>query len=270
MSSPPTYQAVAAELVELCQTLKPGEKIPSEHEVADRHHVSRITARSALQELEQRHLIRRTRGAGSFVGLRLPYPVRSGMAPSFSRIVRSAGHDPAHKVLSATTVRASAEVARALLVPRGRSVVRLERLGLVDGLPAAHQTSYVPVSVAPELAERVGDGSLTEAFVEDYGLDPDRWWSRAELAVTPGEVAEHLELAGPALAWRIESVNVCARRGTPIECTVGWLRADSFRVFLEVGPTDGMAASGPDSLASGPDGPYENTTTSNETGKDAG
>jgi DNA-binding GntR family transcriptional regulator len=240
VTSAPTYQSVASDLAELCRRLSPGDRLPSEHEVAEANNVSRITARSALQELEQRHLIRRTRGAGSFVALRLPYPVRSGMPPSWSAIVRSAGHEPSHSIIGSETVRARAEVAKALLMPRGRSVVHFQRLGFVDGEVAAHQTSYVPAVLAPDLVERVGEGSLTETFVEHYGFNPDRWWSRAELAVTPASIAGQLELSGPAMAWRIESVNVCAERGSPIELTVGWLRADSFRVFLESGPTDGL------------------------------
>ncbi|MEL7210703.1 MAG: GntR family transcriptional regulator, partial [Actinomycetota bacterium] len=220
---------------------------PSEHQLADRHGVSRITARSALQELERRHAVRRHRGSGTFVARRLPYPIRAGMAPSWSGAVRAAGHEASHRLLTATTERATAAIGRRLLLPRGRSVVRIERLGSVDGEVAAHQCSWLPSADTPRLAEVLGDSSLTETLQVRYGLEPARWWSRAELRTVPAPIARLLELPGRPMAWRVESVNRTSpgaeSDARPIEYTVGWLRADSFRVLLELGPTEGDPSS---------------------------
>ena len=235
----PAYQHLAAELEERCRELDAGTRLPSENELAAEHGVSRITARAAVQELERRHVVRRHRGSGTYVANRIPYPIRAGMPPSWSAIVRGAGHEPSHRVLSVETVRAPADVARSLLIPRGRSVVRLVRLGLVDDEVASHQTSFVPSALVPDLAANIGVRSLTSALTDDYGMRPDRWWSRAELATVPADVGQQLGLVGRPTAWRIESANVCQRLGVPVESTFGWMRADHFRVLLEFGPTDG-------------------------------
>lgn len=237
--STPTYQQLAAELSDLCRQLPGGTRLPSENELAAEHGVSRLTARAALQELENRQIVRRQRGSGTYVATRIPYRVQAGMAPSWTAIVTSAGHEATHRLLSVETMRAPAAVARALLLPRGRTVVRIERIGLVDGEPASHQVSHVPVALVPDLVNRLETGSLTALLSEVYGLEPDRWWSRAEMATIPVEVADRLELSGRPLAWRIDSVNVCRRRSTPIESTTGWLRSDHFRVLFEFGPSDG-------------------------------
>ncbi len=235
----PTYLQLAAELADRCRDLPGGTRLPSENELAAANGVSRITARAALQELEQRHVVRRQRGSGTFVANRIPYVVRAGMPPSWTAIVATAGHEPAHRLLSVETVRAPAAVARALLLPRGRSVVRAVRLGLVDGVVASHQVSHLPTAIVPDLARHLERGSLTKLLIEHYGLQPDRWWSRAEMATVPAEVGVELEVSGRPMAWRIESVNVCRRRGVPVEVTTGWMRADQFEVALEFGPTDG-------------------------------
>jgi GntR family transcriptional regulator len=242
MPSAPTYLVLADELAARCRELEEGARLPSENELARDHGVSRITTRAALQELERRHIVRRQQGSGTFVAARIPYPVRSGMPPSWSATVAASGHEARHAVLSVTSLRADAATARALMLPRGRSVFRLERLGLIDGQVASHHLSHLPAALAPGLADQIGDGSLTNYLTERHGLLPDRWWSRAELMPLPDDVAVHLGLAARTPAWRIESVNVCRDRGVPVEVTVGWLRADWFRVFLEVGPTDGPAA----------------------------
>ena len=52
--------------------LTPGDRLPPERELAAEHHVSRMTARQALESLESRGLLRRAigRNGGSFVGPR--------------------------------------------------------------------------------------------------------------------------------------------------------------------------------------------------------
>lgn len=246
MTAEPVYLQLATELEAQCQALPGGTRVDSEHQLAAKHGVSRITARGALQELERRHVVRRQRGSGTFVAQRLPYPIRPDMAPSWSGTVRAAGHDPSHRMVSARTERASAALARALLLPRGRSVVRIERLGFVDGEVAAHQRSWLPLTDVPDLADVLGTSSLTETLRRRYGIEPSRWWSRAELRTVPEEVAGPLDLPRRPMAWRLESVNNNVSAGSdgirPIEYTIGWLRADSFHVRLELGPVDGRPA----------------------------
>ncbi len=47
--------------------LKVGDRVDSEFEIVDKYHVSRITARQALLELEREGLVQRGRGKGTFV-----------------------------------------------------------------------------------------------------------------------------------------------------------------------------------------------------------
>jgi DNA-binding FadR family transcriptional regulator len=47
--------------------LQPGDKLPTERELASRLSVSRATVRAALQDLESKHLLERTQGRGTTV-----------------------------------------------------------------------------------------------------------------------------------------------------------------------------------------------------------
>src|SRR5690554_2839480 len=53
---------------------KPGDRIPSETELADEAGVSRITSKRALEELAQDGWVYRIRGKGTFVSEHLPPP----------------------------------------------------------------------------------------------------------------------------------------------------------------------------------------------------
>ena len=241
-----SYVALANQLEDDIVSQGPGHRLPSEHELATQNGVSRITARAALQELEQRHVVRRSRGSGTYVALRIPYPIRAGMGPSWSQIVEAAGHLPSYEVLSVETVRAPADIARKLLINRGRSLVKIERRGRVDGDVALHQTIWIPSSLVSGLDRRLDElkGSLSTTMRERYGLSPERWRSRAELRAVSTEMADHLELVGRPPAWYIESANRCTLSSKPIELNRSWMRADCFQVRLELGPFDGSDPAG--------------------------
>lgn len=65
----PLYKQIAAYIEDQVNTnhLKPGDKVPSETELMNKFEVSRMTARSALNELVAKGLIKRIRGKGTFV-----------------------------------------------------------------------------------------------------------------------------------------------------------------------------------------------------------
>ncbi len=63
------YQKIYNDLLEGIETKKfpPGSRLPSEKELAEQYHVSRITSKKALEMLADRNLITRKPGKGSYV-----------------------------------------------------------------------------------------------------------------------------------------------------------------------------------------------------------
>ncbi len=235
-----TYHEVADELAEEIESLEPGDRLPSENELVRRYGVSRISARAALQELERRMLVRRTRGSGTRVALRLPYPLRAGATPSWGQLVREAGHTPTYAVDSIRSERTNAAIGRALMIPRGRMITRVQRRMFVDGEVAACQSHWLPSDEVPNFSDHHDpSGSLSLTLTGHFGFELDRAWSRAKLAVPTVEIAADLELTGRPPIWRVESLNHCERRRRPVEYAIAWNRADVFDVLLELGPSDG-------------------------------
>lgn len=236
----PGYLSLADELQSAIEEMEPGTRLPSEHELEQLHRVSRVTARSAMQELEKRHVVRRVRGSGTFVALRLDYPLTYGSTPSWSSYIRESGHSARYRIVAVEQTRSTAPVARALDIPRGRAVTRVERLGFVDDLVAVHQVSWFPRYLVPDLEGLIGPLASTARLLrERYGFATERRWVRAELEPVPPAVAELLELSGRPMAWRISTSNQCRLRHEVVEFSQAWMRVDAFRVFLELGPTRG-------------------------------
>src|ERR1700744_2765937 len=116
--------------------LAPGQRLGAEREVAHRLGVSRTTVRAALDELARSGEIRRARGraGGIYVAERKVERDLTSLAglPSY---LRRQGFSSDARVLSTATLEADAELAAALALPVGESVLEVVRAGLADGEP---------------------------------------------------------------------------------------------------------------------------------------
>lgn len=70
----PLYEQIYNYLLDKVKSgeLKSGDRVPSEKELAEQFHVSRITSKRALEMLSMNHIIERIQGKGSFVADNLP------------------------------------------------------------------------------------------------------------------------------------------------------------------------------------------------------
>lgn len=235
MSSEPTYLELADGLAARLGPV--GERVISENELAESSGVSRPTARAALQELERRYLVRRIRGAGTFVSRRIDYVISEDVAPSASATVRLAGAVPEVEVLCVRTVPAPADVAIHLDIERTAPVVLLQRRMSIDGIAATWTSAYLNAVLVPGLAAHIRSAtSLFQVLRDEYGRDARRRWSRASLELPPDSVIEALSLEGRPPTWLLEGVNHDKDdRRTAIEFTRSWMRADVVNVVFEMG-----------------------------------
>ncbi|AOI96929.1 MULTISPECIES: GntR family transcriptional regulator [Burkholderia] len=125
-----------------------GEALPSERLLSGTVGVSRITARRALALLVEQGLIKRARGAGSFITPRVADPL--SRLVGFTAKMRQRGFVPDSVWLSRTLRTASRdEITRLGLAP-GATVARLERLRRADGIVMAVEHSTLPAAVVPD------------------------------------------------------------------------------------------------------------------------
>ncbi|EYT55954.1 GntR family transcriptional regulator [Leucobacter sp. UCD-THU] len=224
MTNTPKYYTQKLRILDLIEGAQPGDPLPAERELAEHFRTSRTTIRQALTELVAEGRIERTQGRGTFVSH--PPPITVRQLTSFSEDLGEAGLDD--EVLGIAAQPADAEVARALEVPAGAGITRIDRLRRRDGVALARETAHLPGAypgIAAELARR---GSLYRTLREAYGV---------ELDSADDEIGT--ELAGPAEAGLLGIdvgrpllvVRRTARRadGAPAEFTRSAFRGDRFR-----------------------------------------
>jgi DNA-binding GntR family transcriptional regulator len=234
--SPPLYQVLADQLAEEISTMAPGERAPSEHELADRFAVNRLTARAVLDELEQRHLVRRMKGRGTFVARRLPYTISASSPPSWSATVRAAGGVPSFVTDEISVITPTEALSSELqLGGANQRVWLLRRRRFVDGLIAAYTESVLPRDALPGLDRKLADrGSLYDVLEQDYALGPVRSWVRVQLRTAPREVIAKLELRGRPMLHVLTARVEAQGEQRPVEHGTTWFRPDVLDLIIEL------------------------------------
>ena len=149
----PLYQIVIDTIIERIASgaLPPGAMLPSEPQLGAELGVSQGTARKALIELEQRGLVQRAQGRGTFVTVRTP----ENSLFNFFRLRHLDGSQSA-PALQAQDIRrrpATAEE-RGILFGAPEEVFEITRLRGLSGDDKVFEVSVVPAPLFPGLADR--------------------------------------------------------------------------------------------------------------------
>src|SRR5215467_14036096 len=200
--------------------LAPGDRMPSEQDLAAWFGVSRMTLRQALAKLARRGLVTRTVGrrGGTFVAERKLEQDRTTLA-GFSEQLRRHGMQPGARVLFATQRPAGPVSAAALELPEGDPVHEVRRVRLGDGRPIVLEQSLFPAVMFPGLLEC------------RYGQRPHRARESLEPVTAGVREAEALEVAEGAPLMLVERV-AYAQTGQPVEFARDLFRGDRTRIVM--------------------------------------
>lgn len=230
----PVWQAIAAALrTDISEArYRPGDRLPTEAQLAARFGVNRHTIRHALSGLVEEGLVRTRRGAGVFVAARpTDYPL--GTRVRFSENLTAAGQRPdrtVHQIESRAATRGEAE---ALEVTTGDTLVCARGVSLGDGQPLALFESVFPAARLPGIEAALGrTATVTEALREVGVIDYTRASTRLTAVRADVTQALHLQLREGDPLLRSTSVNVDPA-GVPVQYGRTWFAGDRVTLTLE-------------------------------------
>jgi GntR family transcriptional regulator len=159
-SGEPYYLQIAQRLRDIANSLPPGERLPSEPNLARDFRVSRFTVAKAVEQLVKDGLIVRKQGSGTFVA-EAPLRRQPGYLLSFTEAVQAAGHASTHRVL----VFRKTDWMPGLPYAEDEPLLLFDRLRYVDDVAVARHCS----TLSAALLTRIG---LTEAVARapDFSL----------------------------------------------------------------------------------------------------
>lgn len=229
MTKAPLFQAIAEDLrAQIAGGLYlPGERLPTEAELAARFGVNRHTVRRAILALSQAGAVHSRRGAGVFVASP-PTEYALGARVRFHQNLLASGRNPSRRILATQTRRGTAEETEALRLPPAALVHLVEGVSLADGMPVAHFRSVFPA--LPGLLQALeATGSVTEALRACGITDYTRAQTRIAAELAGPLVATHLNLAQGAPVLTTTALNL-GPDGRPVEYGVTHFAGD--RVVL--------------------------------------
>ena len=212
----------------LRERLERGEYVsafPTDVELTKEFGVSRHTVREAVRRLHDDGVVLRERGRRTSVR---PVSIEQPMGAIYSlfRSIEAQGRDQRSKVLGLAEVVAPDVSQRLGLTARSR-LVRLERLRCVDGQPLAHDTAWLPATIArPLLGVDFTHTALYDELARQAGVRPTSGseWVHAELPTPADRALLGLPARHPVFAIQRLSLS----RNRPIEWRETVVRGDAY------------------------------------------
>lgn len=211
---------------------RPGEKLPTELEMARWFGVNRHTVRQAIGSLAEANAIRVEQGRGMFVQESvLDYSL--SRRTRFSQIVGGQQKLSHKRLIEWDIGKAKKKIAGHLRINKKNKVIRLFSVGETDGVPVVCSESFFPAERFEGLADVFSKtGSLTEAFTY-FGVDD---YQRSETRITAHlpsrRVAALLRQPKTRPVLVTESVDI-DMSGIPIEYGITSFASDRVMLVVE-------------------------------------
>ena len=191
----PIYKTIENYIKELInsKTLKQGDLIPSEKQLSEEFDVTRMTVRSALNNLVKEGYITRRRGIGSIVlGCKI-YDNISAIS-GFTKEMSNKGYKVSNAVEGVKIVEADEELVNNLNLLPGENVWEVKRIRLADDIKVSYMVTYMPVKLFPNLNKKHCEGSLYEYIEQSCGYKISVSERAVEAVISDVELEEILDL----------------------------------------------------------------------------
>ena len=210
--------------------LAPGQKLPSEDELASKYGVSRMTVRQGIIDLIDEGLLYRRHGIGTFVAQPQVERDHTGLTNFFESALQK-GIEASMQVLIADILPARLRVAKALNLKEGELAIRIKTLRFANGIPVTIHDAYVPYKLFPQLLQEDLEARHLWYYMELYGQRVKRAVQRLEARESDEELAQLLgiEIGAPIL---YKERTVYSDNGTPVEFTYCYNRGDRYSLTV--------------------------------------
>lgn len=216
---------------------RPGDRLPSEAELARDYSVSRITSRQALDLLCSEGLLIRRQGMGSFVTApKVSQPLVR--LTDFVEDMAQAGLKAESRVLHFGEEKATPETAAQLELTAASRVFRLDRLRLANGSPIALDRTWLPPQFGKLLAdEDLENRTIYEILEQDYGIQIATGTYTIEACNAVAEQAQLLQIEERAALLVFDRTSF-ATDGRVVYLQQRFYRADRVQYCLKVTRTN--------------------------------
>jgi GntR family transcriptional regulator len=207
--------------------------VPGEQELAAEFHVSRITAKRALNELASAGLVVRERGRGTRVTHRPKAPAVTSSIEGWLENISLMGIATEARVLDFGYVAASEDIAHALEIEPGTDVQHAVRVRSLDGEPMSYLVTYVPADIGRQYDREDLDTKPLLLLLELAGVNVASARQTISATLADSEVAGALSVHAGSPLIEVRRV-VRDTSGRPVEYIRVLYRPDIYRFEMSM------------------------------------
>lgn len=210
--------------------LIPGQKIPSEDELAIKYSVSRMTVRQGISDLIDEGVLYRRQGVGTFVAQ--PHISRDHTRlTNFMESASAKGINASLRVELADILPARLRVAKALALEEGELAIHIITILYADGTPVTLHDAYFPYKLFPGLLQDDYETRSLWDLMEQYGYPVKQATQLLEAREADEKLCKYLEIeVGAPILYKERTVY--AEDGTPVEFTYCYNRGDRYSLTV--------------------------------------
>ena len=212
----------------------PGEKLPSENELAKIFNVNRLTVRQGIALLDQEKLVYKKRGEGTFV------TKDSKLIDSFGLAFSGFMDDLFYQVSKSKTQSVEIErveatkVIQAKLETKEPYVFKVQRVRQLNNLLFAYTVNYVPEIIGEKLSkEKLLKEAMLKILEVDMGYEFDEAFQTIEASFSDQEVSAKLKIPSGSPLLYVERI-MYDKNKKPIEFVQTSYRGDIYKYVVRM------------------------------------
>lgn len=227
------FQRLQRELGELINGAKPGDRLPTEPELAKQLRVSRSTLREAMRSFETQGLLIRKQGSGTYrADATNVFETGLEVLDSLETLASRLGLDVSMGELLVEQIPADEDLARMLNAEKGSLLVNVSRIISVKGQPAAFLRDILPLDViASKDLEEGFTGSVLDLLIHRADPMPEQSSTEIKVIPAPREVARSLDIQRGEALLMFEA-DLVDKNGRVIDHSFSWFLPGYFHFHV--------------------------------------
>jgi GntR family transcriptional regulator len=214
---------------------KPGEKIPSENELAIKFGVSRLTLRAAISQLAQEKLLISKRGKGTFVSS------DKNILNSYSLEFTGFMDDLFYEVSKSKTkwamikkIIASANIREKLDIPNEKEVICIKRVRLLREELFAYTVNYLPMEIGIKIQKKeLFKKPLLKIIEQDLGIEFKEAFQTIEASFATQEVSQKMKITQGTPVLLVERI-MYDKRNNPVELVKSYYLGEKHKYIMRL------------------------------------
>lgn len=167
----------------------PGDKIPTEFELAEMYNVSRVTVRGAIQQLVNQNKLEKKSGKGTFVK-QATYTEVTCKGGSFTENCLKRNAKPSTKLIDSAIIKCSEEFKE--LADKENNILVIKRIRYVNEEPCIIEIDYMPTSFDFLLKDK-SEKSFLKLIAKNTNMFPNEFIDMFQITYANKEYSKYLE-----------------------------------------------------------------------------